>query len=243
MTISDAEVQLWDAWNSKYRQGGFDDQPSKRRMSEILASLADLKIHGANILEVGCGTGWLSSKLCEFGKVTAVDLGKEIIETAKVNYPEIDFRSGDVQTLDLPLNSFDVIVTLEVLSHAPNQPALVHRMAELLRPGGFLLITTQNKYVFERRADIGPPGGWIRKWVAIKTLKRFLRPEFSLRRITTLEPEGHLGLLRAINSRRINRYFNAVFGASKVKLLKESFGFGQTIFVVAVKRQKRPHYW
>src|SRR5713226_9402773 len=99
------EVEHWDTWNSKYRRPESLDEPSKRRMREILASLVELKIQGAKILEVGCGTGWLSSKLCEFGKVTAVDLGMEIIETAKVRYPEIDFRSGDIHTLDLPLNS------------------------------------------------------------------------------------------------------------------------------------------
>jgi 2-polyprenyl-3-methyl-5-hydroxy-6-metoxy-1,4-benzoquinol methylase len=229
------EVQVWDNWNSTYRQGRLDE-PSKRRMREILATLADLKIPSAKILEVGCGTGWLSSKLCEFGKVTAVDLGKEIIETAKTRHPEIDFRSGNIHTLDLPVNSFDVIVTLETLSHVSDQAAFVRRLCELLKPGGFLLLTTQSKYVFERRADIGPPNGWVRKWVTMKTLMRFLRPEFSLRRATTLEPEGHLGLLRVINSRRINNYFNAALGAARVKRLKESAGFGQTIFVVALKR-------
>jgi 2-polyprenyl-3-methyl-5-hydroxy-6-metoxy-1,4-benzoquinol methylase len=229
------EVRIWDKWNSTYRQGRLDE-PSKRRMREILAALADLKIRGAKILEVGCGTGWLSSKLCEFGSVTAVDLGRQIIETAKTSYPEIDFRSGDVHTLDLPVNSFDVIVTLETLSHIADQPTFVRRLAQLLKPGGFLLITTQNKSVFERRADIGPPDGWIRKWVTINTLKSFLRADFSLRRATTLEPEGHLGLLRLINSRRINNYFDAALGAARVKRLKESAGFGQTIFVVAVKR-------
>jgi len=108
--------------------------------------------------------------------------------------------------------------------------------SQLLKPGGFLLLTTQNKSVFERRADIGPNIGYIRTWVTMKTLKHFLRPEFSLRRATTLEPEGHLGLLRVINSRRINNYLNAAFGAPQVKRLKESAGFGQTIYVVAVKR-------
>jgi SAM-dependent methyltransferase len=229
------EVQVWDNWNSKYRQGRLDE-PSERRMREILASLADLKISDAKILEVGCGTGWLSSKLSEFGKVTAVDLGREIIETAKTLYSGIDFRSGNVHTLDLPLNSFDVIVTLETLSHISDQAAFVHRLSQLLKPGGFLLITTQSKYVFERRADIGPPNGWIRKWVTMKTLERLLRPEFSLRHATTLEPEGHLGLLRVINSRRLNNYFDAMLGAPRVKRLKESAGLGQTIFVVAVKR-------
>jgi 2-polyprenyl-3-methyl-5-hydroxy-6-metoxy-1,4-benzoquinol methylase len=228
------EVQVWDTWNSTY--GGRLDESSKRRMHEILSSLADLQIQGAKILEVGCGTGWLSSKLCEFGKVTAVDLGREIIKTAKASYPEIDFRSGNVHTLDLPVNSFDVVVTLETLSHVSDQPAFVRRLSQLLKPGGFLLLTTQNKSVFERCADIGPPNGWIRKWVTMKTLKGFLRPDFSLQRATTLEPEGHLGFLRVINSCRINNYFDAALGASRVKRLKESAGIGQTIFVVAVKR-------
>lgn len=229
------EAQVWDSWNSTYRQGRLDE-PSKRRMREILASLVDLKIHPAKILEVGCGTGWLSSKLCEFGDVTAVDLGKEIIETAKTLYPAVDFRSGNIHTLDLPVNSFDVIVTLETLSHVPDQPGFLHRLSQLLKPGGFLLITTQNKSVFERRADIGPPNGWIRNWVTMKTLKRYLRPDFSIRTSTTLEPEGHKGLLRLINSARINHYLGTAVGAPRVKRLKESAGFGQTIFVIAVKR-------
>jgi 2-polyprenyl-3-methyl-5-hydroxy-6-metoxy-1,4-benzoquinol methylase len=229
------DAQVWDDWNSTYCLGTLDEA-SQRRISEILAALAKLKIPDAKILEVGCGTGRLSSRLCEFGKVIAVDLGIKIIEMAQTRYPEVDFRSGNVHTLDLPVNSFDVVVTLETLSHVPDQAGFLRRLSQLLKPGGFLLITTQNKSVFERRADIGPPKGWIRKWVTMKTLKRLLRPEFCVRRATTLEPEGHLGFLRVINSRRINNYFDAALGALRVKRLKESAGFGQTIFVVAVKR-------
>jgi 2-polyprenyl-3-methyl-5-hydroxy-6-metoxy-1,4-benzoquinol methylase len=229
------EAQVWDDWNSTYADGKLDE-PSERRMREILAALSERRVQGARILEVGCGMGRLSSKLREFGKVTAADLGVKIIETARARYPDIDFRSGNVHTLDLPVNSFDVVVTLETLSHVPDQPGFLHRLAELLKPGGLFLITTQNKSVFERRADIGPPNGWIRKWVTMKTLKSYLRPDFSIKRAVTLEPEGHLGLLRVINSRRINNYFDALVGAPRVKRLKESAGFGQTIFVIAVKR-------
>ena len=128
------DVQIWDDWNLKYRLGRLDD-PSKRRLIEIGTAMSDLKIRDARILEVGCGTGWLSAKLSEFGKVTAIDIGQKIIEIAQANYPHIDFRSGDVETLDLPVNSFDVIVTSEVLSHVVDQPVFVHRLAQLLKPG------------------------------------------------------------------------------------------------------------
>src|SRR5580704_10555768 len=142
------EAQVWDDWNSTYADGALDE-PSERRMREILGALTDSRIAGARILEVGCGMGRLSSKLRQFGKVTAVDLGVKIIETAQARYPDIDFRSGNVHTLDLPVNSFDAIVTLETLSHVPDQPGFLHRLAQLLKPGGFLLITTQNRSVFE----------------------------------------------------------------------------------------------
>ncbi len=229
------DVQIWDDWNLKYRLGRLDD-PSKRRLIEIGTAMSDLKIRDARILEVGCGTGWLSAKLSEFGKVTAIDIGQKIIEIAQANYPHIDFRSGDVETLDLPVNSFDVIVTSEVLSHVVDQPVFVRRLAQLLKPGGFLLITTQNKYVFERRSDVAPPDGWIRQWVTMQTLKDLLRQDFTIRRATTLEPAGHAGFLWVVNSVRLNYYLSAVLGTAKVKRLKESAGFGQSIFVIAVRR-------
>jgi 2-polyprenyl-3-methyl-5-hydroxy-6-metoxy-1,4-benzoquinol methylase len=229
------DVQIWDKWNSTYRQGRIDE-PSKRRLQEVISAMADLKIRDARILEAGCGTGWLSDKLSEFGKVTGVDLGSKIIETAQLTYPQVDFRSGDVHTLDLPVNSFDVIVTSEVLSHVPDQPYFIHRLAELLKRGGFLIITTQNKTVFERSENVAPPDGWIRQWVTMKMLKTMLRKEFSLRHATTLEPTGHQGFLRVVNSARLNHYCNAVIGAERVKQLKEMAGFGQSIYVIAVKR-------
>ena len=229
------DVAIWDKWNSTYRQGRIDE-PSKRRLREILAAMSDLKIHDARIFEAGCGTGWLSDKLSEFGKVSACDLGSKIIDTAQLTYPHVQFFSGDVHTLDLPVGTFDVVVTSEVLSHVPDQPAFIRRLADLLKPGGYLFVTTQNKSVFERRNDVAPPDGWIRQWVTVSMLKDLLRPHFTIRRLTTLEPEGKLGYLKVVNSVRLNNYCAAVLGPDRVKRLKESAGFGQSIFVIANKR-------
>jgi len=229
------DVQIWDKWNSTYRIGRLDE-PSKVRLHKILAMMTELGIHDAQIMEVGCGTGWLSNGLSQFGQVTACDLGAEIIEYAQKTYPHVKFYSGDIHTLNLPTNYFDVVVTSEVLSHVPDQPAFLRRIADLLKPGGLLLITTQNKFVFERTAGIAPPDGWIRKWVTMKTLKSYLRAHFHIRSATTLQPEGHLGVLRVVNSVTINHYCSTAFGAERVKRFKEKAGFGQSIFIVAEKR-------
>jgi ubiquinone/menaquinone biosynthesis C-methylase UbiE len=229
------DVQIWDTWNMRHRLGTLDE-PSLCRMREIGAALADLKIRDAKILEAGCGTGWLSAKLSEYGKVTAIDIGEKIIEIAQEKYPHIDFRSGDVETLDLPVNYFDVVVSSQVLAHVADQPRFVHRLAQLLKPGGFLLIDVQNKYVFDRTANISRPDGWIRKWLTMKELKDLVREDFTIRRATTVEPEGHLGLLWVINSVRLNKYLGKALGKARVKRLKEKAGFGQSLFVIAVKR-------
>lgn len=234
METPGAQVQHWDTWNSKYRQPDeIIDEPSKRREREILRALKTLDVQNAKLLEVGCGTGWLSTSLAQYGVVTAIDLGKEIIDAAKARNSEIDFRSGDVHTIDLALESFDVIVTLETFSHVPDQTAFVERLYELLKPGGFLLLTTQNKFVFDRCEGIKPAVGYLRKWVDLKTLKGLLKRRFVICQSTTLEPEGHIGVLRVVNSRKVTKVCNSLFGAALVKQIRERAGFGQTIFIIA----------
>lgn len=229
------DVQIWDKWNTTYRQGRLD-QPSKVRLRAIGDVLADIGLKNAKIFEAGCGTGWLANKLSEFGQVTACDLGSKILDVARETYPQVEFLSGDAQTLDLPKNHFDLVVTSEVLAHVPDQPAFIHRLAELLKKGGMLIISTQNKYVFERTANVSPPDGWIRRWVTMSELKTLMREDFSIRTATTLEPEGHLGFLWFVNSRRLNDRLNDIFGAECIKRFKERAGFGQSLFVIAIKR-------
>ncbi len=231
-----SEVLHWDNWNSKYRQwDALDDDPSKRRMREVLASLGALQIGDAKILEVGCGTGWLSARLAEYGAVTAVDLGVEIIQTAAKRMPEIDFRSGDICELDLPAGHFDVVVVVETLSHVVDQEQFIERIAYLLKQGGALILTTQNKFVFDR-CNVGPNVGYRRQWVTMRRLKELLNPKFSVTRATSLEPKGHQGILRIVNSCKLNRLFAAVFGEGRIKQLKEDAGMGQTLFAVASRR-------
>ena len=239
MEISMNQTQHWDTWNSKYRDLDATqslDEACKRRMQEVLRAIAQLDLRGSRLLEVGCGTGWLSSKLTAFGQVAAVDLGKEIIDAAKERHPEIDFRSGDIHSVDFEPGSFDAIVTLETFSHVPDQAAFVRRLSQLLKPNGSLLLTTQNKWVFERKAGIGPAVGYTRQWVDVKTLKRLLQPQFSICSLTTLEPDGHLGVLKVVNSRKVNRVVSSMLGKARIKRLKEQAGFGQTIFVTCKKK-------
>jgi 2-polyprenyl-6-hydroxyphenyl methylase/3-demethylubiquinone-9 3-methyltransferase len=58
---------------------------------------------------------------------------------------EIDYRAGRVEELEGEGRTFDVVVCLEVVEHVPDQAAFLKACAELVRPGGLMLLSTINR--------------------------------------------------------------------------------------------------
>jgi len=130
-------------------------------------------LHGARVLDVGCGAGLLSEALAgEGANVTALDLAPELIEIAKLHLLEtqatqpalrIDYRVQSVEALAAELAlaapahpapaalahpcaaSFDAITCMEMLEHVPDPSSVVHACASLLKPGGRLVVSTLNR--------------------------------------------------------------------------------------------------
>jgi SAM-dependent methyltransferase len=95
------------------------------------------------VLDVGCGRGALARALAERGhEVTGVDLSPEMISVARERTPaarRVDYRCGDFMGDALGAETFDCVVSAAALHHMPLEAA-VARMAELVRPGGVLVI-------------------------------------------------------------------------------------------------------
>jgi SAM-dependent methyltransferase len=92
-------------------------------------------------LDVGCGDGQLARELAALvPEVTGIDLHLPSIETARaVPGPEIDYIHGDVLTHPFPQGSFDLVASIATLHHL-DMAAGLQRMAELVRPGGVLVV-------------------------------------------------------------------------------------------------------
>ncbi|KAF1707977.1 bifunctional 2-polyprenyl-6-hydroxyphenol methylase/3-demethylubiquinol 3-O-methyltransferase UbiG [Pseudoxanthomonas sacheonensis] len=108
-------------------------------------------LHGAAVLDVGCGAGLLSEALAREGaQVTATDLAPELIKVAKLHRLEsqvsVDYRLQSVESLaaERP-GSFDAITCMEMLEHVPDPAAIVAACATLLKPGGQLFLSTLNR--------------------------------------------------------------------------------------------------
>jgi SAM-dependent methyltransferase len=240
--LPDLERQrdFWNRWDSTHLEQQPLDPLTQRRGDAVVALLRSLALDAPRVLEIGCGNGWLSARLAAIGPTTAIDLADEVIARAREMVPGVTFLAGDATTIDISGAPFDVIVTLETFSHVPSQPAFIARMAALLEPEGRLIITTQNRWVYERRRKVSPRAeGQIRRWVSPPELRALLSPHFRVTRLATIEPAGDLGFLRIVNSLRLERLLAAVGAAGAAKRLKERVGLGQSIVALAVRRPQQ----
>ena len=235
-----AQQRFWNEWNAKHRGTGYNpniDPPTMRRRDTVLQWIRQLGLNQPRILDLGCATGWLTDQLAEFGEVVGTDIADASISEARRRYPQIRFECEDFSNSVGRREEFDVVVSLETLSHVADQPAFIKRICDVLKPGGFLILTTQNRVVFERRVDVTPlANGQIRHWVSPVELRRLLSDDFVVRRLTSLLPEGSLGFLRFVNSPRLNRLVARFVSRGLLQRTKERLGLGQTIAVLVQRR-------
>jgi len=109
----------------------------------IMALLPDSK--PLNIIDIGCGNGFLAHKLAEMGhNVVGIDIAEDGIKIASRSYPDIKFlvRSG-YDNLDNLLNdSPNLIVSSEVIEHLYYPQKFLKNIHGSLAKGGHLILTT-----------------------------------------------------------------------------------------------------
>ena len=156
------------------------------------------------LLEIGCGRGWLSGLvLAEHGVVRALDLSDESIAKARARFPAIDFETGNV--FDLRLDAYDVVVASEVIEHIDDKPRFVDVLARVVKPGGYVILTTPNARHFDRWKKTAPFQQPIEEWVTPKQLRQLLEVDFDVSTSTTFFFYIGPGLLDRALTNRVSR--------------------------------------
>jgi SAM-dependent methyltransferase len=118
----------------------FTDRPA------VLGLVGD--VSGADILDVGCGAGHYASELIARGaRVTGIDGSATMLQHARGRVQDrAIMRLHDLeQPLEFAANaSFDGIVCALVIHHVTNRQRLLSEMRRVLRPGGWLVMSTSH---------------------------------------------------------------------------------------------------
>ena len=223
-------------WDERWDRNKMPNDWALLRSEKMLAYIRQVRLRQPNILDLGCGTGWFTQKLSSFGEATGIDLSETAIAIAKSQFPHIHYIKGNIFEMTLPREHFDLVVCQEVIAHVPDQLELLSRIANVLKPAGYLVITTVNKFIIDR-VDFGPdPDEHIKQWLSMKDLRELLRQRFDVLRTTTVLPMGYGGVLRLVNASLLNSVLFRLLGPSRLAVLKERAGLGYTMIALAQKR-------
>lgn len=188
-----------DAWSSGDSYELYMGRWS-RRIAERFLDLVAAK-PGLDWVEVGCGTGALSSAILSRAapaRLTAVEPSAGFLATARaaISDPRASFVAGDAQALPLPDASADILTLGLVLNFIPDRAQALAEMRRVLRPGGRLAF-----YVWDYP---GGGVGFIRAfWTAAVALDPGAAELTETGRFPFCTPEGLTEMVRSAGFRDI----------------------------------------
>jgi 2-polyprenyl-6-hydroxyphenyl methylase/3-demethylubiquinone-9 3-methyltransferase len=164
-TIDTAEVARFAAladtwWDPAGKMGmlhkfnpvrlGFIKEAACRRFGRDGKRLDSLA--GLRVLDIGCGGGVLSEPIARLGAaVVGADPAGANIEAARVHAGRedlpIDYRVTTAEALADAGERFDVVLAMEVVEHVADLTLFLNRCAEMVKPGGLMVVATLNRTI------------------------------------------------------------------------------------------------
>lgn len=134
-------------WPSMYDKNAREEKA--RRIIKVLEDyFGKNRLKELTILDIGSSTGIIDNILApNFKKVVCVDIDEGGINYAKKTFkkPNLKFYIKDAMNLDLPDNSFDVVICTQVYEHVPDAKKLFSEIYRILKPNGVCYLAALNK--------------------------------------------------------------------------------------------------
>ena len=169
----------WDAFTRHYNErvptieeefelwGAFHQHRHEMRYDLVAAEVRRRAPSGCTIVDVGCGAGLVADRLPDLpGRYVGVDLPAHHVRVAaekfrgRVGALQHVFARGDAEHLPLADGSADVVVLSEVIEHLLRPELAVWEIARVLRPGGTLVLTTNNASEMPLRSPLTHLFAW-----------------------------------------------------------------------------------
>ncbi len=141
-------AQWWDP-RGEMRALHAINAPRVRYIADCLGGASRLK--GIKALDVGCGGGLLTEALASAGAdALGIDLAADALAVAEAHAQKTGnaarYRQIAAEALaEAQPQSFDLVCCMEMLEHVPEPASVIAACAQLLKPGGTLVMSTINR--------------------------------------------------------------------------------------------------
>ncbi|NKB72766.1 MAG: methyltransferase domain-containing protein [Candidatus Latescibacteria bacterium] len=152
---------FWNRVADDWRiQVGDDGDPNRILCTDPVLWQFAGDVSGLTVLDAGCGTGYLSKKLCDHGAhVTGIDFSERMIEIARTHNPAIDFRvdsCSELRTLDI--EHFDLVIANHVIMDTPDLQGTMTAFNRVLRIDGVAVLVFSHPCFRQDRATVSRNG-------------------------------------------------------------------------------------
>ena len=137
--------KFWDRIADKYARRPVADEVSYRKKLEITRGYLR---EDKEVLEIGCGTGSTAVEHAPYVRhIRAIDGSAKMLDIARAKaasagVTNIDFERVEIDDLDAPKESVDVVLALSILHLLDDRQAVITKLHAMLKPGGVLVSST-----------------------------------------------------------------------------------------------------
>jgi SAM-dependent methyltransferase len=221
-----------------------------RARRDILTHLIVKYIPQGNILDVGCGTGFmleaLQTEWDSKGEIWGIDIAEAAVQVCHEKGLN-QVRQGVLGNNALPADYFDLVMFLDMIEHLEQDLPALHQAKHYLKPQGQILITVpayqflwsahdeihhhKRRYTKNMLTDLLHQAGY--EAVFISYFNTFLFPLIAIARLIGNILQRHHQSDAKMPSALVNHLLYQVFRVEKILLSRISFPFGVSLVCLA----------
>ena len=175
--MNNEKAKFYDEFADEFDEKMYMYDTNKRIEIIFDDLLIDEDLAGKTVLDAGCGTGWFSQRAYEIGaRVTALDVGEKLLSKVRQKC-DVTTIVGDILKLDFPDNSFDYVISSDVIEHVTNPGEAVKELVRVVKKNGIIALTTPNRIWYfsiwlANKLNLRPYKG-LENWAGYYELKKW----------------------------------------------------------------------
>lgn len=130
-----------ERWDSRWQAQG--KPPATGPRDDVVTITTKFLPRGSRVLEGGCGRANKVKTMVDAGfRAIGIDFAESSVKQARIDYPDLDIRKGDVRSLDFPDEPLDRYWSIGVIEHFwIGYDSTLAKAARVLRPRGFMFLS------------------------------------------------------------------------------------------------------